>query len=267
METVVEGWEPQVSDLSSLLREIPDELKPLAALGIGAFILVGLVLFHGAGLHHILVWRKRVERRLLLGRPHLLAAAVFFASAVFLMLTLHIAEIFVWSFLLTHLGLIERIRDSIYFCANAYTTVGYGQVALEDKWRNISPIIAFSGLFTFAWTTSSLVDLVRAHSQIVEQLEEERVKELGLRRSLRTDELGALSREKDAEREDRERARKEAASGSFFDRRKVWKEEKQRAKKLRDVERAEIEALRRKEQSDEETLGPGAPPADSSGKK
>ena len=155
-----------MSDLSSLLREIPDEFKPLAALGIGALILVGLVLFHGAGLHRILVWRKRVERRLRLGRPHLLAAAIFFASAVFLMLTLHIAEILIWSFLLTHLGLIERVRDSIYFCANAYTTVGYGQVALEDKWRNISPIIAFSGLFTFAWTTSSLVDLVRAHSQI-----------------------------------------------------------------------------------------------------
>ena len=254
-------------DLSSLLREIPDEFKPLAALGIGALILVGLVLFHGAGLHRILVWRKRVERRLRSGRPHLLAAAIFFASAVFLMLTLHIAEILVWSFLLTHLGLIQRVQDSIYFCANAYTTVGYGQVALEDKWRNISPIIAFSGLFTFAWTTSSLVDLVRAHSQLIEQLEEERVKEMELRMSLRRDEFGALTRERDAEREERERARKEAVGGSFFERRKVWKEEKQRAKELRNAKEAEIEALRRKERADEEKLGSATPPEDPEGKK
>jgi Ion channel len=256
-----------VNHLSLLLREIPDEFKPLAALGIGALILVGLVLFHGAGLHRILVWRKRVEGQLRLGRPHLVAVAIFFASAVFLMLTLHIAEILIWSFLLTHLGLIERVRDSIYFCANAYTTVGYGQIALEDQWRNISPIIAFSGLFTFAWTTSSLVDLVRSHSQIVEQLEEERIKELGLRMSLRKDELGARSREKDAESQERERARKEAGGGSFFERRGIWKEERQRVKELRDVERAEIEALRRKERSEEEKLGSGTPPEDPEEKK
>ena len=75
--------------------------------------------------------------------------------------------------------------------------------------------------------------------------------------SLRKDEFGALTRERDAEREERERARKEAAGGSFFERRKVWKEEKQRVKELRDAKKAEIEALRRKERADEEKLGPG----------
>ena len=256
-----------MSYLSSLLRSIPDEFKPLAALGIGALILVGLVLFHGGGLHHILVWGKRAQRRLLLGRPHLLAAALLFAWAVFLMLTLHIAEIMIWAFLLNHLGLIQRVQDSIYFCANAYTTVGYGQIALEEKWRNISPIIAFSGLFTFAWTTSFLVDLVRAHSQLIEQLEDERSKELELRMSLRKNEFDTSIKERDGERRERERARKEAASHSFFERRKFWKDEKQRVKELQEAEKAEIDALRRKEQADEEKLGPGVPPADSEGKK
>ena len=254
-------------DLSSLLHEIPDEFKPWAALGIGAVILVGLVMFHGAGLHHILVWRKRTQRRLLSGRPHLVTAGALFGWAVFLMLTLHIAEIIIWAFLLNHLGLIQRVQDSLYFCANAYTTVGYGQVALEEKWRNISPIIAFSGLFTFAWTTSFLVDLVRAHGQLIEQLEQERIKELGLRMTLRKDEFHALSRGRDAERREREEARKEAAGGSFFERRKVWKNERERVKQLREVEKTEIEGLRRKEHSDEDQLGQGTPPADSEGKK
>ena len=254
-------------DLSSLLREIPDEFKPMAALGIGAVILAGLVLFHGAGLHRILLFRKRAERRLYLGRPHLLAAAVLFGSAVFLMLGLHIAEIIIWAFLLRHLELIQRVQDSIYFCANAYTTVGYGQVALEEKWRNISPLIAFSGLFTFAWTTSSLVDLVRAHSQLVEQLEQERIKEMELRMSMRKEKFEALTKEREAEREERDRARKVAEGSSFFERRKVWKQEKHRVKELRDEERAEMGALRRKERDDEERLGPGTPPGDSKGKR
>jgi hypothetical protein len=256
-----------VFGLAGLLQSIPDEFKPMAALGIGAVILVALVLFHGAGLHRILVLRKRGERRLSIGRPHLVTAAMLFATAVFLMLALHVAEIIIWSVVLNHLGLIQRVQDSIYFCGNAYTTLGYGTVALDEKWRNISPLIAFSGLFTFAWTTSSLVDLVRSHSQLIGQLEDERIKELELRMTLRKDEWDARSLERDAERTDRTQIRKQANGRSFMERRKVWKEEKEGVEKLRAGEKEEIEELRRKEREDEEKLGQGIPPPDSGNKK
>jgi hypothetical protein len=70
--------------------------------------------------------------------------------------------------------LIARGYDAIYFCANAYTTLGYGSVDLEAHWRLISPIIGISGLFTFAWTTSALIDVVSSHRQLIDQLEDER---------------------------------------------------------------------------------------------
>ena len=86
------------------MLEIPDEFKPVAALGIGAVILVVLVLFHGISLHQILVQFKRAEMRLRAGRPHLWGAAILFGWAVFLMLCLHIVEItagpspwFIWA--------------------------------------------------------------------------------------------------------------------------------------------------------------------------
>jgi hypothetical protein len=88
---------------------------------------------------------RKGERRLLAGRPHVLTAEFLFGWSIFLMLTLHIAEILIWAFTLNHLGLIARVHDAIYFCANAYTTLGYGTVALEPQWRNISPVIAISG--------------------------------------------------------------------------------------------------------------------------
>ena len=161
-------------DLSSLLVKIPDDLKPLVALGIGAVMLVFLVMFHGAGLHLILVLRKRRERRLRLGRSHLVAAFLLFGWSVFLLLTLHIAEFMMWAYTLIYLGLIARAYDAIYFCANAYTTLGYGSVDLEAHWRLISPIIGISGLFTFAWTTSALIDLVSSQRQLIDQLEDKR---------------------------------------------------------------------------------------------
>ena len=174
--------------LSSLLLKIPDEFKPFAALGIGALILVCLVLFHGVSLHRILVLHRRAEAFLRSGRPHVWTAEMLFAWSVFLMLALHLIEIMTWAFALVHMGLILRPADSIYFCANAYTTLGYGTVDLGTSWRNISPIIAISGLFTFAWTTSSLVGMVASHIRLLEQLDVERTEE----REMRAD--GAESR-------------------------------------------------------------------------
>lgn len=161
-------------DLSSLLAQIPDDLKPAAALGVGAVMLVFLVMFHGAGLHLIFVLRRRRERRLRLEGPHLVAAFLLFGWSVFLLLTLHIAEFMIWAYTLTYLGLIARGYDAIYFCANAYTTLGYGSVDLEPHWRLISPIIGISGLFTFAWTTSALIDLVSSQKRLIDRLEDER---------------------------------------------------------------------------------------------
>lgn len=102
-------------DLSSFLARIPDDLKPLAALGVGAVMLVFLVMFHGAGLHLILVLRRRRERRLRLDRPHLVAAFLLFGWSIFLLLTLHIVEFMMWAYTLTYLGLIARGYDAIYF--------------------------------------------------------------------------------------------------------------------------------------------------------
>jgi hypothetical protein len=168
-------------DVSAFLAKIPDDFKPMVALGIGAFMLVFLVLLHGAGLHGILVLRKRGELRLRVGRPRLVAAFLLFGGSVFLMLALHIVEFMIWAGALIFLGLIARVYDAIYFCANAYTTLGYGNVDLGAHWRIISPIIGISGLFNFAWTTSALVAVVASHRQLVEQLEDEREREIHLR--------------------------------------------------------------------------------------
>jgi hypothetical protein len=188
-----------------------------------------------------LVLRKQCERRLRLGRPHLVAALLLWS--VFLMLTLHIAELMMWAYTLMRLGS-ACLRRS-------YTTLGYGTVDLEAQWRNISPIIGISGLFTFAWTTSALVDVVASHRQLIEQLEDEREREINLRSTLRKAEWDALMTERDAERSEGERTRTQGAS--FFQRCRIWWGERKRVQELRRAKAAEID-------EDEEKLGPGVPP-------
>ncbi len=238
---------PHGANIPTLLAKIPEEFIPLAAIGIGAFVLVFLALFHGTGLHRILVWQRRGERRLRSGRPRILAALFLFGWAVFLMLDLHIIEIMIWAFALNHMGLVKHAYDAIYFCANGYTTLGMGKMELEEHWRVISPIIGISGLFTFAWTTSALVDVVASHRQVLNQMEEEREQQLRMRFTLRKEQWDALKSEREAERADKENIRKAATGYWLFRRFRVWHEEREIVAELRQRYKTEMKDLLRQE--------------------
>jgi hypothetical protein len=250
----------QVTDLPGLLAKIPDESKPMAALAIGAVTLVILVLLHGAGIHVILTIHMRGLRRLRKGRPRLFTAVILFGWAVFLMLCLHIGEFALWAYFLLFLGLVPRAYNAIYFSANAYTTLGFGNVDLTDHWRIIAPVIGISGLFTFAWTTSVLANVVSAHRELMELLEQEREREFEMRSDLRKEIWKTLDSERSAERSEKSNVKTEEAGASIFMRIRAWKELRKKVKQLRAGRNAEIMELRRKERENEEKLGPGDAP-------
>jgi hypothetical protein len=236
-------WGP----IPTLLSKIPDEFKPLAALGIGAFILVLIALFHGSGLHWIQVLQHRGERRLQLERPHLVAASFLFGWSVLLMLILHLVEVVIWSFALTQMGLIVKAYDAIYYCANCYTTLGMGRVDVGEHWRIMSAVIGISGLFTFAWTTSALVDVVASNRRLINQLEDEREQEMYMRFALRKQQWATLKTERGAEQAIRDKAKLAAAGSSLAHRFRIWREERRNLQELRREKLRELEAVRRQE--------------------
>jgi hypothetical protein len=176
-------------------------------------------------------------------------------------------EIIAWAMALLRLGLIVHPANAIYFCANAYTTMGYGAVDLSVQWRNITAVIAISGLFTFAWTTSSMVTMVANYMKIVEQLEIERMKELDMRSRARHAEWEVVAKERQAEGAERLATRKAAAGATFFARRKIWREEKRREQQLRQAASDETRGLREQERAGEDKLGQESPLDDSEVKK
>jgi hypothetical protein len=255
--------ETQMTGLPALLAKIPDESKPMAALAIGSVMLVLVVLLHGAGIHATLVLHTRRLRRLRTGRPHLVMAVILFGWAVFLMLALHIAGFALWAYALLFLGLVPHAYDAINFAANAYTTLGFGNVDLTNHWRIIAPIIGISGLFTFAWTTSVLANIVSAHRELMDLLENERERESKMRSNLREEIWKNLQSERSAERAAKSEVNTEDAGASIFTRFRAWRELERRVKQLREASAAEILELRRDERANEERLGPGDVPVKS----
>ncbi|HEY6301954.1 MAG TPA: ion channel [Terriglobales bacterium] len=185
-----------------------------------------------------------------------------FAWSVFLMLLLHIVEILIWAFALNRLGLLVHAYDAIYFCANGYTTLGMGKMDIEEHWRILGPIIGISGLFTFAWTTSALVDVVASNRRLLEQLEDEREQEIRMRFALRKKEWDALKTERAAERAEADKTKTQDAGFSFMQRLGAWREERKRVAELRRENRAEMKNLRWQERF-KEREGEAKPPTSS----
>jgi hypothetical protein len=142
------------------LVEHMSEVMPAADFFFGGAMLLLIVVIHAFGMRAL---TNQFERRLQrvrsmhsTWRPDLILVAV-----VAMMLMLHLTEIFAWSAALVWSGLVTEWRAAGFFAANTYTTVGYGSFVLPYGWHMLAPIIAISGLFTFGWTGSVLVEVVR----------------------------------------------------------------------------------------------------------
>ena len=165
----------------SVLAQIRDDVIPVEVIGLGSIVLVVITLIHGAGLDSIVTHYKKRAETLRRKSRHPQIAMFVFAGSILLMLFLHMAEICLWGFVLRGTHLIASLRDSIYFSANTYTTLGMGPMDLPHAWRELGPIMAIAGLFTFAWTTSEMFNIVGYHHDLIAELGVKRQQRLASR--------------------------------------------------------------------------------------
>ena len=154
----------QIEAVPSDVANIPlvqhlSAVMPAADLVFGGAMLVIIVLMHATGVrfitnHVVARWQTIMKR------PTAWRADLLMSSSVFVLLALHLSEMLAWAAALVYSGLVADWRTAGFFAGNTYTTVGYGAFVLPNGWRMLAPIIAISGLFTFGWSGSVLVDLV-----------------------------------------------------------------------------------------------------------
>lgn len=71
----------------------------------------------------------------------------------------------IWVFALTFFNFVQNWTTALLFAASFFTSVGNITVDLPFGWRLIPSIIAFSGLFSFAWATASSIGMARDLSE------------------------------------------------------------------------------------------------------
>ena len=95
---------------------------------------------------------------------------ILLQTAVMLVL-LHFAEVTLWALAyLTTPGVssISDLETALYFSAATFTSLGYGDVVIDNNWRLLAGFHAIAGLLVFGWSSALLFAVVR---RMMEKLE------------------------------------------------------------------------------------------------
>ena len=146
-----------------------DSSLDLPAYFVGAVILLLIMVFHGLMLLQI-AKRYEVKTFLYLTEKKYSAVATCFYISVFCLFLTHISEILIWGISIYVLKLLPTLGQSILFSGSTYTAMGFMEDILPVGWKMLAVIIAFSGMFAFAWTASVMISMTKNYRQAYTKL-------------------------------------------------------------------------------------------------
>ena len=139
-----------------------EAVKFLDDLVIATTLILTTCIIHGFGMdrmmgtiikpHHLIRDGKR-------RRFYKLVMAVGSILGVFLLVTTHI---WTWAvaYRLLEIPEFKTLEDAVYFSTVTFTTLGYGDIVLHDKWRVLSGIEAANGIILLGWSTAFLFEII-----------------------------------------------------------------------------------------------------------
>ncbi len=83
------------------------------------------------------------------------------AAVVLMMFLASLVEAGLWAATYLAVGAISGLERALYFSTVTYTTLGFGDVVLEEGWRLLSSLQAANGIIMFGWTTAVIVAAVQ----------------------------------------------------------------------------------------------------------
>lgn len=104
-------------------------------------------------LEKVIVHLRRIFRRFT--NTATIVICVLFVMAV------QTVNVWVWGLTFYFAGVFSELEPSLYFSLVSFSTLGFGDIVLDEKWRMLSGLAAANGLLSFGWSTAYMVELVR----------------------------------------------------------------------------------------------------------
>ena len=146
---------------------------PAYLFGIAMLLIVMIV--HGVILLQI-AKRFEVKSFLYLAEHKYSSVAIAFYVSVLCLFLTHIFEIILWGIALRAFDLLPNLGESILFSGSTYTAMGFMDDLLPNGWKMLAIMIAFSGMFAFAWTASVMISMTKNFRQAYTRLHMQKLK-------------------------------------------------------------------------------------------
>ncbi|MCP4781164.1 MAG: two pore domain potassium channel family protein [Hyphomicrobium sp.] len=72
-----------------------------------------------------------------------------------------IIEVWAWAMLYRLIGAVGSTEEALYFSTTTFTTLGFGDITLDDQWRLLSSFEGANGLLMFGWSTALIFAAVQ----------------------------------------------------------------------------------------------------------
>ncbi|MCD8517773.1 MAG: hypothetical protein LRY53_00800 [Burkholderiaceae bacterium] len=138
------------------LLSLTESLLHEAVLGLGVLVLV--VLFSGSAVIRIAQRFSSFYKKSASHSEFALHAR--FIWAILQICIVQMLAIGVWTLAVYLPGLVPTALQAFLFVGSCYTTLGIFSDILPTGWKALAFYIAFSGLFSFALTTSVLISMI-----------------------------------------------------------------------------------------------------------
>ena len=126
---------------------------------VGILLIVITILIHSVATKYIIhiIKRKRNPKNTHIGQSNEFWVAVM----VLIMFLASLSEASVWAFVYHWLGALPDFRSSLYFSIVTFTTLGYGDITLNESWRLLASFEATLGIIVFGWSTAIVMAVVQ----------------------------------------------------------------------------------------------------------
>ena len=125
-------------------------------------LLIGItVIIHGVILDRLIVILGR-HRDLFVPRiENISTKSLVMVVTILVVFLSHTIQIWVWALFYLLMGILPEIESALYFSTSAFTTVGFGDIYLDENWRLLSSFEAANGFILFGWSTAFIYEVMR----------------------------------------------------------------------------------------------------------
>ena len=116
-------------------------------------LMAACVVIHAVGIATAITARR--DRLVAAQRRHLRMWRFIQLAGVIILL--HLIEISVWAVFYLAQGALPTLDAALYFSAVTYTTTGYGDVLLPERWRLLGSVEALTGILMCGWSTGAFL--------------------------------------------------------------------------------------------------------------